>query len=265
MLSRTERLLALVDREAVSEKRLRASPANGAAPLLGLLLLLPGSAAAQPDEVDRAVARWFQEGVSAYGRGEYALAAGLFERTLEIKPQDPNLLYNLGNVYYELDARGRAVAYWVRALRIRPRDGDARFNLRLVVEDDPVVGSALPPVPLSSDELAILFMLFWLGGCTALIARQRWRKAYLTFVGGAAITLALLVAVLMMYPRARYAIVAEPSAALRAGPVRQSEVLATPAPGIGYRVQEERGDWLRVSRGSESEGWIDEGQVEVIE
>ncbi len=265
MLSRAERLLALVDREAVSEKRLRVSPANGSALLLGLLILLPGSGAAQPAELDRAVARWFQEGVSAYGRGEYALAAGLFERTLELKPHDPNLLYNLGNVYYELDARGKAVAYWVRALRIRPRDGDARFNLRLVVEDDPVVGSALPPVPLSSDELAILFMLFWLAGCTALIARQRWRKASLTFAGGAALTLALLFAALMLFPHARYAIIAAPDAALRAGPVRQSEVLATPAPGIGYRVQEERGDWLRVSRGSESEGWVDKGQVEVIE
>ncbi len=128
-----------------------------------------------------------------------------------------------------------------------------------------MVGSALPPVPLSSDELAILFMLFWLGGCAALIARQRWRKASLTFTGGAALTLALLLAALMLYPRARYAIIAAPDAALRAGPVRQSEVLATPAPGFGYRVQEERGDWLRVSRGAESEGWIDMGQVEIIE
>jgi tetratricopeptide (TPR) repeat protein len=264
-LSRAERLLALVDREAVSEKRLRTSPAHGSALLLGLLLLLPHGLAAQSAQLERAVAGWFQEGVSAYGRGEYALAAGLFERTLELEPNDPNLLYNLGNVYYELDDRGKAVAYWVRALRIRPRDADARFNLRLVVEDDPVVGSALPPVPLSSDELAILFTLFWLGGCAALIARQHWRKASLTFTGGAALTLALLCAVLMLYPRARYAIIAAPDAALRAGPVRQSEVLATPAPGLGYLVQEERGKWLRVSRGSESEGWIDEGEVEVIE
>jgi hypothetical protein len=265
MLSRGERLLALVDKEAVSEKRLRVSPGTGSALLLGLVILLPGSAAAQQAGLDGAVARWFQEGVSAYSRGEYALAGGLFEHALELRPQDPNLLYNLGNVHYELDARGKAVAYWVRALRIRPRDGDARFNLRLVVEDDPVLGSALPPVPLSGDELAILFMLFWLGGCAALIARQRWRKASLAFAGGAAVTLALLFAILMLFPHARYAIIAAPEAALRAGPVRQSEVLATPAPGIGYRVQEERGDWLRVSRGRESEGWIEVGQVEVID
>jgi len=265
MLARAERLLALVDKEAVSERRLRTAPPNGSALLLGLLLLLPDAAAAQPPQSERAAARWFQEGVGAYGRGDHVLAAGLFERTLEFRPRDPNLLYNLGNVYYELDARGKAVAYWVRALRIRPRDGDARFNLRLVVDDDPVVGSALPPIPLSSDELAALFTLFWLGGCAALIARQRWRKASLTFAGGAALTVALFLAALMLYPRASYAIVAAPDAALRAGPVRQSEVLATPAPGVGYLVQEERGHWLRVSRGSESEGWIDAGQVEVIE
>ncbi|UCC73666.1 MAG: BatD family protein [Gemmatimonadota bacterium] len=266
MLSQAEGLLALVDKEAVSEKRLRRSPGSGALTLLaiGLVALSPAGAAAQRGALDGAVARWFQEGVSAYGRGEYAAAAVLFERVLEVRPNDPSLLYNLGNVYYELDDGGRAVAYWVRTLRIRPRDGDARFNLRLVVEDDPVIGSALPPVPLSRDELALLVMLFWLGGCGALIARQRWRKASLAFAGGAALTLAVLCAALMLYPRSEYAIIAAPDAALRAGPVRQSETLATPAPGIGYRVQEARGDWLRVSRGGESEGWVEKAQVELI-
>jgi tetratricopeptide (TPR) repeat protein len=268
MLSRAQRLLALVDKEAVSERRLRVAPDGGTLASLLAIAVLAASGCGPPRgdaELSGAVDRWFQEGVSAYGSGEYGQAAGLFERALLERPEDPNLLYNLGNVYYEMDSRGKAVAFWVRALRIRPRDADARFNLRLLVEEDPVVGSALPPLPLSSDELALLLMLFWLGGCAALIARQRWRKGYLAFAGGTALILALLCATLALLPRADYAIIAEPDAALRAGPVRQSEVLASPAPGVGYRVQERRGDWLRVSRGGESEGWVERVQVELIE
>jgi len=180
------------------------------------------------------------------------------------RPDDPNLLYNLGNAYYELDERGRAVANWVRALRIRPRDGDARFNLRLVIGDDPVVGSALPPLPLSTDELALLFAFFWFAGCALLVARRRWRKGYLTFAGGASFTLAVLFAAIMLYPRPDYAIVASAQASVRAGPVGQSEVLATPTPGTGYVVQEDRGDWLRVSAGG-SEGWVERVQVELVD
>ncbi len=269
MLARAEKLLALVDKEAVAEKRLRSSPGSGSSAAglaIALLMLWPASSAAQSaGGLDAAAERWFLEGVAAYGRGDYAVAAALFERTLESRPRDPHLLYNLGNVYYELDDPGKAVACWVRSLRLRPRDSDARFNLRLVVEDDPVVGSALPPVPLSRDELALLFACFWIGGCLALIFRQRWRKAFLAFAGGTALTIAVLCAALMLYPQSRYAIIAAPDAALRAGPVRQSEVLATPVPGVGYVVQEERGDWLRVSRGGESEGWVEREQVELIE
>jgi tetratricopeptide (TPR) repeat protein len=266
MLAEASRLLALVDAEAVSEKGLR-SPVGERGPLGPLVLLLvalvPARAVSQPDTP--AAARLFQEGVSAYGRGDYAGAAQLFRAALAERPRDPSLLYNLGNAYYELDDRGRAVAYWVRSLRLRPRDGDARFNLRLVVGDDPVLGSALPPLPLSSEEMALLFSVLWFGGCAALIARQRWRRGSLTFAGGALLSLAVLGAAELLYPRAEYAVIAHAEAVLRKGPVRQSEILTTAAPGTGYRVQERRGEWLRVSRGSENEGWVERAQLELIE
>ena len=267
MLARAEKLLALVDQEAVSERRLRTAP-SGAGPLYMLMLLfclawtsvaLAQSAPATEPDV------WFAEGLAAYERGEYAAAAGHFERALVARPDNPAILFNLGNSYHEAGERGRAVAYWVRTLRLTPRDGDARFNLALVVGDDPVIGGALPPLPVSSDELAVVFTLFWFGGCAAIVARRRRRRGYLTLGGGAALTLALFSAVLMLYPRSDYAVIAAHEAALRAGPVRQSEILASPAPGIGYRVQERRGEWLRVSRGGDSEGWVEVVQVELVD
>jgi tetratricopeptide (TPR) repeat protein len=268
ILADADRLLALVDKEAISEKSLRVSAGSAGGDLVAIALLLTGlgagSSYAQESAVDRG--SWlFHEGVADYGRGNYARAAELFEAARLERPGDPNVLYNLANAYYELDDGGRAVAFWIRTLRLKPRDQDARFNLRLVVGDDPVVGSALPLVPVSSDELALLFGIFWFGTCAAFLARRRWRRAYLAFSGGIAFSLALLCAVLMLLPSPDYAVTVGSEAALRKGPVRQSEVIANPAPGTGFRVQERRAEWIRVSRGSDSEGWIELASVELID
>lgn len=269
LLTRAETLLATVDREAVSERRLRSDGVgSGLAVLITAGVLFHGTAPparGQTEATGASVRRLISEGVTAYGVGDYALALDRFERAAAARPRDPNLLYNLGNTQYELERRGSAVANWIRALRLRPRDADARFNLRVAIGDDPVLGSALPPLPVSSDELAILFMVFWTGGFIALAASRRWRKGYLTFIGLVAIVLAMAWAALLILPRSDYAVVASSEASLRAGPVQQSETLYSPAPGTGFLVEERHGDWVRVSRGTDSEGWIEAYHLEVID
>lgn len=266
LLQRAERLLALVDREAISERRLRAGAGRGVA--LSLLVLVAsasaGPLAAQGRPADPA-GRWFEGGVAAYSRGDYAQAAELFERVRSVRSRDPNVLYNLGNAYYELDQPGKAVAYWIRSLRLRPRDRDARYNLRTAIGDDPVVGGALPPLPLSFGELAMIFAALWFGGFLALLAWMRWRRGHVALIGVAALTLAALCAVLIFFPRSDYAVIAGADSVLRAGPVRQSEIVSAPPPGTGYVVREARGDWLQVTRGNDVEGWIERDRVELID
>jgi tetratricopeptide (TPR) repeat protein len=261
-LAEADKLMSAIDREAVSERRLRTARPGGSSAAVGLalLLLLPAQSAGQ-----RSDERLFRDGVSAYSRASYREAAELFELYLARHPQDPNARFNLGDAYYELGERGKAVAYWVRTLRLRPRDEDARYNLRMIVGEDPVVGSTLNPLPLSRDEMALLFSLFWIGGCVAFILRRRRRKGFLAFAGGTSMLIALLCAALLFYPRSDYAIIASHEAVLRAGPVRQSEILGSPTQGTAYRVTERREEWLRVSRGGDSEGWIEEGQIELID
>ncbi len=266
LLRKAEKLLATVDREAVSEKRLQSLRESGARGTLALGLLVVSAMAlhAQGSGAVANVDRWFKEGVTEYSRGDYAAAAESFEKALAARPRDANVQYNLGNSYYGMGEEGRAVAMWMNALKHKPRDADARYNLLLAVGDDPVLGSSLPPVPLSEDETAILLALLWLVGCGAIIARQRWRSGLLTVGGVTAAVLAVATAAILMLPRADYAVVVSTEAALRAGPVAQSEALAFPAPGTGYRVEERRGPWLRVTRGGDSEGWVNEREVEVI-
>lgn len=263
-LTRADGLLARVDREAISERKLRGVARSGTALLL-LTLTCAVELVGAPQAAPKSVSQWFEDGVAAYSRGDYERAVEMFERVLDVRPRDPNILYNLGNAYYELDARGKAVAFWVRALRVRPRDGHARHNLRAAIGDDPVVGSALPPLPLSVGELTLLFSVLWLGGLVALLARARWRNAYLTLVGSGSLVLSLLCALLIFLPRGRYAIVTGPDSVVRAGPVHRSEIVSAPSAGAGYLVREVRGDWVQVTRGGEREGWIEREGVELIE
>ena len=267
LLEQAEKLLAVVDKEAVSKKRLSALSDGGK--MLAVLALVGVGAVPVQLRASQAVepadaGALFRAGISAYSRGDYRLAAEDFESALAQHPFDAHIQYNLGNAYYGLGESGMAVAMWMRALQLKPRDSDARYNLLLAVGDDPVLGSSLPPIPLSKDELAMLLAVLWTAGCALLLARLRWRRAYLAVTGSAALILALVSAAILLAPRADYAIVVSQEAAVRAGPVSQSEVLGFPAPGTGYRVKERRGEWLRVTRAGESEGWVNAGDVAVI-
>ena len=110
----------------------------------------------------------FSAAIRAYAAGDYAAAAAGFGRFIEASPEDANVWYNLGNAYFGAGERGRAIWAWLRAARLRPRDRDARANLAVAQAGRELVQRALPPVPLSSDELVLGACLFWLTGCALL-------------------------------------------------------------------------------------------------
>jgi len=58
---------------------------------------------------------------------EKALAA--FTRTTELDPSRPGPLNNIGNIYFTLGDRSKAMDYWRRSLRVDPDQRDARLNL----------------------------------------------------------------------------------------------------------------------------------------
>jgi tetratricopeptide (TPR) repeat protein len=73
----------------------------------------------------------FQNGASAYSRGEYKQAIEEFE-SLAVEGMSSSLLYNLGNSYAQAGQTGRAILNYERALRLAPGDSDIRGNLELV-------------------------------------------------------------------------------------------------------------------------------------
>jgi hypothetical protein len=69
---------------------------------------------------------------ASYETGDYHAAIESYRRLTDAGAVDADLFYNLGNAYYKNNELGPAVLFYVRALKIRPRDDDAKENLELV-------------------------------------------------------------------------------------------------------------------------------------
>jgi tetratricopeptide (TPR) repeat protein len=255
LLAEAERLLDVVDGDARGGP-LTAGAAAGLLALTALAAALPAPAAGSQgapggDE--------FSAAIRAYAAGDYAAAAAGFGRFIEASPEDANAWYNLGNAYFGAGERGRAIWAWLRAARLRPRDRDARANLAVAQAGRELVQRALPPVPLSSDELVLGACLFWLTGCALLgwgLLRRR-RGANLSAALPIALS-AVLVAV-WVAPRLRppLAVVIDGPAPLLAAPVLRAEAIRSLEAGSGVRIHEARGEWLRVTTFDGGQGWLE--------
>ncbi len=71
----------------------------------------------------------FSQGNQAMIEKEYEDAIQAYESILELEYENSNLYYNLGNAYYRLNYIGQSIWAYMNALRINPRDKDAKHNL----------------------------------------------------------------------------------------------------------------------------------------
>jgi tetratricopeptide (TPR) repeat protein len=139
---------------------------------VGLLLVLSclGGVWAQ----SLAEASPWQSGVAAYEEKNYAEAERLFSEMIEATPPTalpaPDLLFNLGNTYYQQGRKGMAAWMYERCLAVAPRHADARANLTLVRRESGVPRAEafflFKPLSailhrLTASEWALAFSLFY--------------------------------------------------------------------------------------------------------
>ena len=73
----------------------------------------------------------FQAGNTSYEAGDYLAAVEAYRRLTDVGVVNGDLYYNLGNAYYKSNELGHAVLFYVRALRLQPRNDEAKENLGL--------------------------------------------------------------------------------------------------------------------------------------
>src|SRR3989338_6537720 len=79
-----------------------------------------------------AFAGGFEDGNAKYRAGDFKGAAAAYEPLIAAGEGTAAVYYNLGNTYFRLGQKGKAVAHYRRALRLSPRDADTRWNLQIL-------------------------------------------------------------------------------------------------------------------------------------
>lgn len=204
----------------------------------------------------------FVRGLVLFENGDYGAAANVFDRYTRRAAGDPAGWYNLGTSYHRAGHLGWGVWAWLRALRLDPRDVDARHNLRVAGARPELIQRATPPVPLSPSELLLLAGVLWLvaGGAGAAWVLRRRRAAGIGALASLAVAL-LLAGAWWGSTRGGETLIVRDGATLRAGPALRAEPVTTLEPGSGLVPVDRYGDWVRARTLRGEEGWIERNRT----
>lgn len=225
-----------------------------------------------------------KEAEKAYSKGNYTLAAELYESILKEKGQSSDLYYNLGNAYYKGDKVALSILNLERALLLAPGDEDIRHNLeiaRLKTVDKIIpVGTFLlsdwvksVQMQMNSNDWAkaavILFLLFVTALFVYFFAGRIWMKKF-AFFGGVFMLMISLFANYAAYAQKKvlinrsHAIIFSSSVVTKSTPDESGTDLFLIHEGTKVTLKDKVGDWTQIELEDGNDGWIQNTHFEVI-
>lgn len=216
----------------------------------------------------------FVEAGKAYDEGRLDQAAQLYSELTDSGFQTPEVLHNLGNVYFRQGLIGQAVLAYRRAWFLSPRDPDIRANLRFAQQ---TTGAASPPSGLLTRIANMLSVGEWAAVATAaywlLFAAIAFLLLKPSLRAWAAHLLTPICLVLgcalggMMYwdslnRTPEIVVIADQQQALFAPLENSTAHFALPPGSITRRVGSS-GPWLKVMVDGK-EGWVPESACETV-
>ena len=219
----------------------------------------------------------FNQANHLYEQQKYTEAANAYEALLKSGSRSAPLYFNLGNAYFKAGELGRAIAAFLEAERLAPRDPDIKANLQLA--RDQVQNTKAPPTNLWTQLLdrftlnewtlfsaAFLWIFFLLLAIGQL--RKEWRKSVRSIsIPVAVITFALIACTASAIVRhsQKRAVVISSNAVVRRGPFDESQSAFSVGDGGELTVLDRKESWLQVSDSSNRVGWIPETQVAIVD
>lgn len=215
----------------------------------------------------------------AYEEGRYGRAVELYASLIEDGIENGRLHYNLGNAYLRNGQLGPAIASYRRALRLQPRNADARANLAFARQSARDAIAAPEPGPvvrtfffwhvgLSRSEAvrlgAVTNLLFWL---VLLLALVRPSAELLRGVAAAllVVTLALFGSALARsLAPGQVAVVVPQEVDVYSGTDSEAVLRFKLHAGTELRLREEREGWVRVELPDGEQGWMERAFVEIV-
>ncbi|HVV00143.1 MAG TPA: tetratricopeptide repeat protein [Verrucomicrobiae bacterium] len=215
-----------------------------------------------------AAAPSFDSANKLYFEGKFAEAASAYQTLLTNAPRSPTLYFNLGNAFFKQRRIGQAIACYRQAEDLAPRDPDIRANLefaRRQVEGVTLkTGGWLELLKrLTVNEwagiAAVSFWTFFMLLAARQIRPKLSRPLRVPIVAAGAVASALIALTTLVWQSERserIAVVAVPEATVRTGPFDTARNVMVLHDGAELRVLDEKNDWLQVSAGERTSGWV---------
>ncbi len=281
-LSEIKSILTELDRRG--RKVPARSSGSSTGTLLPILFLVLGLVAGG-NQVSAAVdpARLMAEGNQAYTEGKVKQALELYQQAEVLGARDPDLFFNLGNAHARRGELGHAVVNYLRAQRLAPNDQDIKDNLAWVrgnIEDLELNDSELPlfiaqmvgivfALTLNQWSLGLLVGVWAL--CALVVLRWKfgkssdfWRRLLLVGISGVVLLAAIVIWRWRIEEVRQTAVVIVEEVAVRSGPDETFPVQFMVHDGLTVQLQEQRKQWVRISLGGESLGWMPLPSVERV-
>jgi tetratricopeptide (TPR) repeat protein len=224
-----------------------------------------------------------EEARTAYEAGDFEAAVDHYRDALAAGADHALVHYNLGNALFKAGELGEAIASYVRAHRLDPRDERIRANLQVAraqIRDRELAGGDLPAVFVPVRWLYQRFSLneWWtialVGfGLVVLVSiAGHWDRLEHARVRRLVIGLAVVVALAATMGVVRYrteiartsAVVVAQEVEVRSGPGSDYSLAFRIHEGLQVRVSERRPDWVRVDLGGELVGWVPTRSLELL-
>jgi len=250
-----------------------------------VLLLIGGEATGSAAGLANSPSHEFEAANKLYEEGKFKEAAIGYQQLINHGLQSATVYYNLGNAWYKAGQSGRAIAAYLNAERLAPRDPSVRFNLAFLrgkvnagkTSAETIVERSLRH--LSVNEWTLLAAVaFWI--TMLLLAAGELRLAWRAALRGwtfAALGAALLLcgaACAAVYDRnhIRPAVVISPEVVVRYGPLDESKAFYNLPDGAEVRLIQEQpansglpgnAPWAKVEDASGRQGWLKRDQIVV--
>jgi len=211
-----------------------------------------------------AVAAAGAQGTSAealYQAGALRAAADSFAARAAADTLDAAHWYNLGATLYRSGSDGKAIAAWIRAERLAPRNGVIRRARERLAAPDAASERLFAVGLLTPGECWLLVAACWIAGwIAAVVFRRRTAVAALAAVAIGAMVLGRRETARRERP---VAVVVAGGTAVRAAPYGGASASAVLEPGAAVLIVDDfaGGRWLRVRRVDGINGWVQSGQV----
>jgi tetratricopeptide (TPR) repeat protein len=223
----------------------------------------------------------FKEANTVYQSEDYLLAITLYDSILKSDKESMALHYNLGNAYFKEGNIGKSILHYEKALRLKPQDEEILHNLGIArqktvdrFEDVPenlFQASRLAIIRLLSPDhwarLALFSLLLASLGLASYLFSSYLRIGFITILAGLSIS---LLSIIMAWSHENYlknnqeVILLEDSSYVKSGPSENADDVFILHEGTKALRLEQFENWSKIKLPDGKLGWLLSAEIAVI-